>query len=96
LNGKNLFAEIQKVSLQLDKPQTVRLFLYSSIQTDPIATFDLSISSDFDKIMTDLSDFLIKYQNENGENIKYLWAIMNIRQATHRLGNWTATVRHII
>lgn len=71
-NGFNLVGIIESLSLQINEAQTVKLFLYETSQKTAIATFDLIVDEDYSVIMRDVSDFIIKYRNENKTNLIFL------------------------
>jgi len=71
-NSYNLQATIGKLSLQISKAQTVRIFLYEISQKEAVATFDLIVDADYSAIMKTVDDFIIKFRNENKTNLTFL------------------------
>jgi len=71
-NAYNLSCIIESVSLQLNQPDICTIFLYDCSKNVAINSFELEVTEKLTKIQQSLTDFLIKYQDENGSNKIYL------------------------
>jgi len=71
-NSQTLVATIEAISLQVSEVQTVKLYLYETNQTAPIKTFDYVVSQPYDKILQEVTDWTIKYQDDNGSGLVFM------------------------
>lgn len=71
-NSRNLAGTLESVSLQLDTTDTVKIYLYDLQIKTPIKTFDYTVSEDLTQEFQSLTDWLVKYQDDNGSGRTYL------------------------
>jgi hypothetical protein len=70
--AKNVILELERVSLQISEPQTIKLYLFDCSKKTAIATFDIDVLADFNKVNLLLSNFIMKYQDENESGKTYI------------------------
>jgi len=71
-NSKNLYGVLNSVSLQLDATDTVKIYLYDLQTKIPLKTFDYTVGQDLTQEYQDLTNWIVKYQDENGSGRTYL------------------------
>ena len=70
--SNNIKGTIEKIGLQLNASQTLKIYLYETSQQDPIKTFDFAYTSPLSVQWKSVTDFIVNYRGQYGTRQQYL------------------------